>query len=116
MRDIKGLALANGDIVIENSEFKMVDGDELIRQKVQEVLSTNKGEWFADWEQGINFSNLLGKKVDRDVVRAEIEAGVRQVNPDFTISRFFMETEGRKLKVTFTATTNNTVIEMTEEY
>ena len=32
-----------GDLIIENHEIKMVEGDELIRQKLQEVINTNKG-------------------------------------------------------------------------
>lgn len=116
MSNIKSLALINGDLVIENDELQMVDGDELLRQKVQEVISTNKGEWFTDWEQGITFSNILGKNVERDTVRSEIEAGIRQVDPDLTISRFSVETIGRKLKVEFTAIRNDVEIEFSEEY
>lgn len=39
----------------------MTAGNELLAQTVRQVLSTNKGEWFLNQEEGINFKNLLGK-------------------------------------------------------
>lgn len=96
----------------------MVDGDELLRQKIQEVLQTNKGEWFADWEHGVKFDNLLGKGVTEDMVRKEIEDGLRQVDENLYISDFSMKTEGRKLIVDFTAANeaDNSTISITTEY
>lgn len=57
-----GFQLKNGDVVIENNEIQMVSDAELIRQTVETVLNTNKGEWFFDEDEGINFDNILGKK------------------------------------------------------
>lgn len=59
---IKGFALQDGDVLIQNNEIQIVTGEELTRQTVKCVLNTNKGEWFANWQEGINFSELLGKK------------------------------------------------------
>lgn len=39
----------------------MVHGAELTRQTAEAVLGTNKGEWSLNVEEGINFSNILGK-------------------------------------------------------
>ena len=59
---MKGFALdKNGDLIIENNEIQMIDGAELTRQTVQTVLSTNKGEWSLNVDEGINFRNILGK-------------------------------------------------------
>lgn len=59
---IKGFKLTNnGDISVSNNQIDMVEGNELLRQKVRQVLGTNKGEWFADVDEGINFRNILGK-------------------------------------------------------
>lgn len=116
---MKSIALdESGDILIENNVINMVDGDELLRQKVHEVLQTNQGEWFFDWEQGIIFSNILGKGVTEEAVRTEIERGLRQVDEDLTISSFEMSISGRKLTVNFTAVNEDTneEIKVSTEY
>lgn len=60
---MKGFMLdSNGDIVISNNEIQMVNGTDLTAQTVKTVLSTNKGEWIFDKDEGINFTNILGKK------------------------------------------------------
>lgn len=116
---MKSFALDNsGDLIIENHEIKMVEGDELIRQKVQEIINTNKGEWFMDWEQGIDFSNLLGKGVTEEMVQAEIEDGLQQVDEDLMLSEFSMSVVGRKLFVNFKAIneSSDTEIEVATEF
>lgn len=65
---MKGFALdEHGDVLIENNEISIVVGDSLLRQKVWTVLQTNLKEWFFDWDQGIDFSNLLGKGKTEDI-------------------------------------------------
>ena len=116
---MKSLALdATGDLLIENNAFQMVDGNELLRQKVQEIINTKKGEWFFDWEHGIEFSNFLGKGVTEEAVMAEIEDGLRQVDEGLVITEFAMTKSGRGLTVTFTATndTEKTEISVTAEF
>lgn len=58
---MKGLKLLDGDLSIENNEIEIIEGSELIRQTIQSVLSTNKGEWLFDENEGIDFGNILGK-------------------------------------------------------
>ena len=60
---IKDFALDNnGDVIIENGDIKLVHGAELTAQKLKCVLGTQKGEWFVEWEEGINLDIILGKK------------------------------------------------------
>lgn len=116
---MKSLALnATGDLLIENHALQMVDGNELIRQKVQEVINTNKGEWFFDWEQGIDFSNVIGKGVTEESVRLAIEDGLQQVDEGLIISNFTMVQNDRTLTVKFTAITeaDETEIDITTEF
>lgn len=88
-----------------NCEIQMINGNELLRQKVQCVLGTNKGEWFLNTDEGINFSNILGKGKSEDIVRSEIEEGLSQVDSSFFIEDFScnFNTQERKLKVYFVA-------------
>ena len=111
MDGIKSFALdETGDILIENKEIQMVNDKELIRQEVWEILSTNKGEWFFNWEQGIEFDNILGKGVTEEAVRNEIVDGLQQVDENLSISDFSMTVKGRKAYVKF-----NAVNEVTNE-
>ena len=40
----------------------MIQGTELTKQTIKTVLGTQKGEWFLNWEEGINHNEILGKK------------------------------------------------------
>lgn len=107
---MKGFAMdENGDLLIENNEISIIVGDELLRQKVWTVLRTNLTEWFFDWEQGIEFGNLLGKDTNEELVRYEIERGLEQVDSTFTITEFAYEADraARTAKVSFKAQTEN---------
>lgn len=60
---IKGFALDDkGDLIIENGDIQMAHGAELTKQTIKTVLGTQKGEWFLNWEEGINHNEILGKK------------------------------------------------------
>ena len=60
---MKGFKLnENGDVVIENGVIQMAHGTELTKQTIKSVLGTQKGEWFLNWEEGINHNAILGKK------------------------------------------------------
>lgn len=50
-----------GDLLIKNNEIVMINGNELLKQNIEMVLSTNKGEWSLNIDEGINFANILGK-------------------------------------------------------
>lgn len=84
-----GFALdEHGDVLIENNTISIVVGDDLLRQKVETVLRTNLKEWFFDWEQGVDFNNLLGKNTNAELARYEIERGLAQVDSTFNITEF----------------------------
>lgn len=105
-----GFALdAKGDLLIENNRISIVAGDSLLQQKVNMVLQTNLREWFFDWNEGINFNNLIGKSINAEIVQYEIEKGLSQVDETFAITEFAYEEERatRKAKVTFKARTES---------
>lgn len=57
---MKGFALKDGDLLIENGDIQIVTGAELIRQTAEMVLGTNKGEFPLNIDEGIDFSNIFG--------------------------------------------------------
>lgn len=99
----------NGDVLIENNMISMVNGDSLLQQQVLTVLRTNLKEWFFDWEQGVDFGNLLGKNTNEELVRYEVERGLKQVDETFVITEFSYAADlnTRKAEVHFKAQTDN---------
>ena len=60
---MKGFALdEKGDLLIQNGTIQMVHGTELTAQTIKSVLGTQKGEWFLDYNEGIDHNAILGKK------------------------------------------------------
>lgn len=107
---MKSFALdANGDLLIENNEISMVVGDSLTQQNVWTVLRTNLKEWFFDWEQGVDFNNLLGKETNADLVRHEIERALAQVDETFRITEYSYSADRteRRARVIFKARTDS---------
>lgn len=108
----------NGDVIIENNEIQMAENEELLRQTIKTNIATNKGEWFLDWEQGINRSNILGKGVKEETVLEEIEDALQQADETLHITEFKYGVNERKSKVSFKAANEETdnEIEVTEEW
>ena len=103
---MKGFALdEHGDVLIENNEISIVVGDSLLQQKVWTVLQTNLKEWFFDWDQGIDFTNFIGKGKTEDMARYEIERGLAQVDSTLTITEFEYaeDQKARTASIHFTA-------------
>lgn len=98
--------LSNDDVEIRHNKIVMNNDSELIRQKVQKILSTNKGEWFGNADEGISFREVLGKNVDEEIVKSNILNGLLQIDPSFMFTAFNMSADKatRKLNVSFTAT------------
>ncbi|WCH45796.1 DUF2634 domain-containing protein [Lysinibacillus sp. OF-1] len=68
---MKTLALLNGDLVFENGDFKLFEGEKEISQCISISLGTNLKEWFLNEEFGLDFSRVLEKST-KDEARAEI--------------------------------------------
>lgn len=103
---MKGFKLTDtGDVAIKNNKIELVTDDELTRQSIQYLLSTNKGECFYDENEGIIFQNIFGKNIEEDNVKNEILQGLLQVDSSFVMTNFSMNLDNvsRLLTVTFTA-------------
>lgn len=60
---MKGFKITNGDLSISNGEIDIIEGKELTAQTIGSVISTNKGEWIFNMEEGIDFDVILGKQL-----------------------------------------------------
>ena len=118
---MKGFALnERGDVLIENGVVQMVHGDDLTKQTIKTVLDTQKGEWFLNWDEGINHNEILGKRsVEDDVIKAEMQDGVSQVDENLVVSDLETDFDSRtrKLQIHFTAANRETAenIEINQE-
>lgn len=86
---MKGFLLdASGDIVIQNNEIQMAYGLELTMQTIKSVLLTKTGEWFLDWDEGIDRDLILGQKqVDNEAVKFVVQEGLSQVDENLIIDK-----------------------------
>lgn len=100
---MKGFSTNDVGDVIVNKSIEIVTDAELLRQKVQRVLGTNKGEWSYDTEEGIDFSVVLRKNPDEDEIRATIEEALVRIDETFVITSFGLTMEGRKANINFEA-------------
>lgn len=101
---MNGFELINGDLVIVGNEISMIEGNNLTTQTIQSVLSTNKGEWIFDPDEGVDFDIVLNGTENE--VRAEIDDGTKQVDNTLSVVDFTL-TDNRTTRIRttqFTAT------------
>ena len=117
---MKGFLLdEKGDIVIENGQLVMISGNELKAQTLRTVMGTNKGEWFYNNDEGIDFSFMLGKGITDEMRLAQCKDACSQVDESLYVSEFNCEVENktRKSTIQFVAKNdNNTEITFSEVY
>lgn len=97
----------SGDLVIYGNDLEMVNGNELTRQKVEKLIGTNKGEWFLNKNQGIDFGVILGKNVRTEAAKEEILQALKTLDDTFYLETFGDGSEGRQRTITFTAVNEN---------
>lgn len=93
----------HGDLVIAKNDLQFVQDKELTAQKCRLVLSTNKGEWLLNRDEGINFSAILVKNPNRDEIIDTVRDGLRQIDSTFEITEYTFEIIKRHLILTFKA-------------
>lgn len=101
---MKGFYLdSNGDVAIKYGRIALIEGSDLIKQTIQQVLNTNKGEWWLNEDEGIDFHKFVAKSPDADEMQAEISAALQLIDDSFVITEFSVERAGRSLTVHFKA-------------
>lgn len=93
----------HGDLVIAKNDLQFVQDKELTAQKCRLVLSTNKGEWLLNRDEGINFGAILVKNPNRDEIIDTVRDGLRQIDSTFEITEYTFEIIKRHLILTFKA-------------
>lgn len=99
---MKGFAVDKyGDVIIEKNDIKLAYDTELLIQKIRQVLSTNRGEWWLDPKEGIPVQKVLKKKPDPAIIRDYVRNAIAQVDKTLQMTRCDITSEGRNLKITF---------------
>lgn len=101
----------NGDVVISDNKIEMVSGTGLVMQTLKQVLNTNLNEWFSDKEEGIDYSVILTKNPNYDLIRDTINTAVAKVGEQLGIEletdNFTFEIVDRKMNIDFTIKLDN---------
>jgi phage baseplate assembly protein W len=59
--------MIDGDILLDGqNNLDLVYDDDEFLQSIQEILSTNAGEWFLNDEHGLRRYEILGQKYNQD--------------------------------------------------
>lgn len=66
--------MINGDTVIEDGDFVLVNDREEYRQNLENRFAINKDEWFLNTQLGLDYSTVQGK----GVTDLQIEAAIRE--------------------------------------
>jgi hypothetical protein len=91
--------IVDGDLVFENGDVVMVEGDEELAQSLRTVFQTRKEEWFLNSEHGLDRSPLLVKKFDEVLAADAIAEATVQEERVQRIENISFKREGRSLMV-----------------
>lgn len=99
---------SSGDVVINDNKIEYVSGVELVAQTLRQVLNTNLGEWFGNEDEGIDFSVILTKNPNYELIQDTIDTAVQYVadmlDVELEADNYSYSTEGRQLTVTMDIT------------
>lgn len=89
-----------GDFAIENNDFVLIDGIDLVKQLVQENLRTFLGEAFSDVTVGVPyFQEILKKGVEINTVSSIIKDTILQTKGVISLKSFELDFDERNLSV-----------------
>lgn len=94
VNNLKGFKLdEKGDIVFENGNIALIEDNELKAQTLRTTMGTNKGEWFLNEDEGVDFGFLIGKGITDEMRLAQCADACRQVDEKLYISDYHSEVD-----------------------
>lgn len=70
---------ADGDVVIKDNKIEMATDIGVVMQTLRQVCGTNLKEWFLDETEGIDYSVILTKNPNTELIHDTIETAVQKV-------------------------------------
>ena len=109
-----------GDLYVdpETHDFVLVDGLEEITQRIKATLETNYQEMdVLDPEQGLDYTNFLGKRFNKELASDELRDTIRRKVPevDSVEDIEFKFQPNRKLTINFKVMATPTDSELSQE-
>lgn len=109
-----------GDLYIdpETHDFVLIDGLEEIAQRIKATLETNYQEMdVLDPEQGLDYTNFLGKRFNKELASDELRDTIRRQVPevDSVEDIEFKFQPNRKLTINFKVMATPTDSELSQE-
>lgn len=99
---------AKNDFVISNGKFVLINGQELIKQKIEKVIRTeyNKYHVYDDVDYGVSLkSTIIGTALPLNYVKSEIERivteAVLKIDGVTNVSMFTVENDRSDVFVSF---------------
>ncbi|UED81088.1 DUF2634 domain-containing protein [Lysinibacillus sp. CD3-6] len=100
---MKTLALLNGDLLFENGDFKLDEGEKEVAQCIGISLGTNLKEWFLNEATGLDFKRVLEKST-KEEARAEVMRVLSQEERIREINSIEIKDVNRVRKIVFSVT------------
>ncbi|MCM3598722.1 DUF2634 domain-containing protein [Metabacillus idriensis] len=89
----------NGDFVLHNSSFVIIEGDEELAQQVRIAIHTSKGEWFLDPDEGMDRSPLVAKIFDEQAAKDSIIEALEIVSEPLIVEDIYFVRSDRTMHV-----------------
>lgn len=100
----------DNDLDFENDLSLVEDGQE-VKQSLEVILRTRKGEFFADPEMGLEQSSLLGKRYNKEIAATDIFEAIEQDGRVSDAQIVSMIQTGRSLDIEIKARSETEMIE-----
>ena len=89
----------DGDFVINDNNFVMVEDEIELAQSLRLLYGTRKGEWFLDENAGLERENIFAKIFNEDAIRDDIIEASGQEERVSGIEDIQLSRTGRKLSI-----------------
>ncbi len=109
---------SKGDWLIANNSVALIDGSAQVKQIIREHLRTFLGEFFLDTTLGVPyFQTIMQKGISQTIIEGIFKSQILSCDGVIELTSFTItiNAETRKLKLDFSALTDNGPITMTEE-
>lgn len=74
-----------GDVTVNKNRIEMVEGSDLIIQKIRQILLTNYGEWWLDKKEGLDQRSIFVKNPNYQLIKDEIRQVINQIDSSLVV-------------------------------
>lgn len=92
----------NGDFVLQNGSFVMVEGDDELAQQATIAIKTSKGDWFLDPDEGTDREPLFAKIFNESEAKESIIESLEELSEPVTVEEITFSRVNRTLSIDLT--------------